>query len=303
MTTVELLGALVRGCPNGVSFDPMALRLLRQKVPFEDWQIEDMKAAMFQLGSGLWFSREMVLDAESRLAFEEQAMQWTIEYGCFSVERLFRKFCDGFSHIATAQDCAAFLGHLGFTVAVWNEGGYFCSHPPPVLDGSLAAISETIAGWIEEAEGTLAFDEIEQALPHLTTEALESIRVNFLKDIHGAKVGEVCCWRSNDSITLPEDFSEKLTTVVDTLAALDMNVTTARLEFALNLFYCKHFRTEHDLLENEIFVTACERHYEGQNTLFSDKKKSRKKESQRFRTSGVGGARAEWQIETGGSSA
>ncbi len=69
MTTAELLAALARECPNGVSFDPMAVRLLRQKVPFEDWQIEDLKAAMFQLGSGLWFSREMISDDESRLAF------------------------------------------------------------------------------------------------------------------------------------------------------------------------------------------------------------------------------------------
>lgn len=59
MTTAELLAAFARECHNGVSFDPMTVRLLRQKIPFEDWQIEDLKAAMLRLGNGLWFSREM----------------------------------------------------------------------------------------------------------------------------------------------------------------------------------------------------------------------------------------------------
>ena len=191
MTTAELLAALAQECPNGVSFDPMAVRLLRQKAPFEDWKIEDLKAAMFQLGSGLWFSRKMISDDESRLAFDGQAMEWLMEYGCFSVERLFRDFCGVFRHIATSEDCAAFLRHLGFTVTVWRKGGYFCSQPPHRLDDSLAAISETIAGWLEEAGGTLTFHEMEQAMPHLTAEALESIRVHFLQEVHEAEVGGV----------------------------------------------------------------------------------------------------------------
>src|SRR5450631_4444851 len=93
MTTAELLAALARECPNGVSFDPMAVRLLRQKVQFENWQIENLKAEMFQLGNELWFSSEMISDYESRLAFLKQATFWLEEQGCFSVERLFRDFC------------------------------------------------------------------------------------------------------------------------------------------------------------------------------------------------------------------
>ena len=228
MTTAELLVALARECPNGVSFNPMAVRLLRQKVPFEDWQIEDLKATMFQLGSGLWFSREMISDDESRLAFEGQATEWLKEHGCFSVERLFEDFCGVLRHIDTPEVCAAFLRHLGFTVAAWGKGGHFCSLPSPNLDDSLAAISETIAGWLEEADGTLAFNEIEQAMPHLTAEALEGIRVHFLPEVHEAEVGGVPCWRSAEAIPLPEDFSEKLTTVVDTLVALEEKVSAAK---------------------------------------------------------------------------
>ena len=279
MTIAEILTALARECPNGVSFDPMAVRLLRQKVPFEDWQIEDLKAAMFQLGNGLWFSREMISDDESRLTFEEQAMEWLMKNGCFSVKRLFGHFCGVFRHIATPEDCAAFLRHLGFTVDVWGKGGYFCSQPPPSLDDSLAAISETIARWIEEADGTLTFHEIEHKMPHLTAEALDGIRVHFLQEVYETDIGEVPCWRSTESITLPEDFSEKLTTVVDTLFALDEKVTAKKLEFALNLFYRTRFCEEYALLDNDTFMRVCAKHYQGENDVFSNKKKPHVREN------------------------
>ena len=277
MTTAELLAVLARECPNGVSFDPMAVRLLRQRVPFEDWQIENLKAAMFQLGCGLWFSREMILDDESWSAIEGQAMEWLREYGCFSVERLLEDFCSILPQIVTLEDCAVFLKHLGFMVAVWGKGGHFCSLPQPNLNDSLATISETIAGWIEEADGTLTFNAIEQALPHMTAEALESIRIHFLPEVHEAVVGGVPCWRSNESILLPDDFSEKLTTVIDTLVELEEKVTPTKLEFALNLSYRFHFRKDYDLLDNDVFIRICAKHYQGGNDVFPNTKKLRER--------------------------
>jgi hypothetical protein len=268
MTTAELLAALARECPNGVSLDPMAVRLLRQKVPLEDWQIEDLKAMMFQLGSGLWFSREMISDDEPRLAFEWQAMEWLVEYGCFSVERLFKDFCSVFRHITTLEDHATFLRHLGFTVAEWGKGGCFCFQLPHSLDDRLEAISQTIDRWFEEEDGTLTFNAIEQAMPHLTVEALESIRAQFLPEVHEAEVGGVPCWRCTEAIHLPEDFSEKLTTVADTLVALDERVSASNLEFALNLLYRIRFRKEYALPDNLTFMRVCANHYQGRNDVF-----------------------------------
>ncbi|AOY60471.1 hypothetical protein [Desulfococcus multivorans] len=275
MTTAELLAALALECPNGVSFDPMAVRLLRQKVPFEDWQIEDLKAAMFQLGNGLWLSHEMISDDECRLAFERQAEEWLSEYGCFSVERLFEGFYSVLRNITTPEVCAVFLRHLGFTVAAWGKKGHFCFLSPPNLYDNLAAISETIARWLEEADGTLTFNEIEQEMPYLTAEALGNIRMHFLPEVHEVEVGEVPCWRSTESITLPEDFSEKLTTVVDTLVALDEKVTLAKLEFALNLFYRTRLREEYAILDNDTFMRACAKYYQGGSDVFPNKTKSR----------------------------
>lgn len=272
MTTADLLAVLARECPNGVSFDPMALRLLRQKVPFKDWQVDDLKEAMFQLGNGLWFSSEMILDDETQFEFEEQAMAWLNEHGCFSVELLFKGFCGVFQHIATIEDCAAFLSHLGFTVTLWGKRGHFCSRSPLLIDDYLLAISETIAGWLEAADGVLPFNEIEQAIPHLTEEALACIRMHFLPEVHEVEVGGVLCWCSTESITLPEDFSEKLTILVDTLVELDEKVTAPKLGFALNLFYRTRFREEYALLDNAIFMRVCTNHYKGGNDVFSNMK-------------------------------
>lgn len=273
MTTAELLAVLARECPNGVSFDLMAVRLLRQKIPFEDWQIEDLKGAMFQLVNGLWFSREMILDDESWLALERQTMEWIMKHGCFSVERLFEDFYGVLRHIDTPKVCAAFLQHMGFTVTALGKGIHFCSLPQPNLDDSLAAISETIAEWLEEVDGTLTFNEIEQSMPHLTAEALKSIRVHFLPEVHEVEVGGMPCWRSTESITLPEDFSEKLTTVVDTLVALEETVTAAKLAFSLNLFYRTRLREEYALLDNDTFMRVCAKHYQGGNAVFQNSKK------------------------------
>uniref|UniRef100_C6E123 Uncharacterized protein n=1 Tax=Geobacter sp. (strain M21) TaxID=443144 RepID=C6E123_GEOSM len=273
MTTAEILAALMRECPNGVSFESMAVRLLRQKVPFETGQIEDLKAEMFQLGNGLWYSREMISDADSLLAFHGQAMEWLKEYSCFSVEQLFKGFCGVLHHIATAEDCTAFLRRLGFTVAVWRYGGCFCYYPAPSLDDRLTAISEMIAGWLEEADGTLTFHGIEQVMPHLTVEALENIRVRFLPEVHAVEVGGVPCWCHTEAIPLPEDFSEKLTTVVDTLVELEERMSAANIEFALNLLYRIRFRKEYALPDNATFLNVCAKHYLGRNDVFPSTKK------------------------------
>lgn len=277
MTTAELLAALAQEYPNGVSFDPMAVRLLRQKVSIEDSQIEDMKAAMIQLASGQWFSPEMILDNDSRLAFEEQAIEWLVAHGCFSVERLFSDFYSLFNHVVELEDCAAFLRHLGLTVARWGKSGQFCSDPPTTLGDSLAAISKTIAGWIEDEDGTLTINRIEQELPHLTAEALDSIRMRFLPDVHVVVVGGVPCWRSAEAIHLPADFSERLTAAVDSLVAMKESVSVAHLEFALNLFYRVRFRQEYSLTDGDTFIDLCVKHYRGANNLFPNRKRPRAK--------------------------
>ena len=130
MTTAEILAVLAQECPNGVSFDPMAVRLLRQKVPFEDLQIEDLKAAMFQLGSGLWFSREMISDDESRLAFEEQAMEWLMDHGCFSVERLFERLLRCFPPYCHAGGLCSFSEAFRFYGRCMGKGRLFLFPAP-----------------------------------------------------------------------------------------------------------------------------------------------------------------------------
>ncbi len=276
MTNAELLAALARECPNGVSFDPMALRLLRQKIQFENWQIKELKTKMFQLGNGLWFSPEMISDNESLNKLVLQVAKWLVEHRCFSVKRLFDDFCTDLFNISTPEDCAKFLRHLGFFTAEWGKVGHFCFLPPRLEEG-LLAVSHAVTRRLEEGNGALTFHEIEQGMPYLTAEALEGIRAQFLPDVHSAEVGGIACWCSTEAIHLPEDFGEKVTTAVDTLVELNEKVSVAKLEFALNLFYRTHFREEYALRDNDTFVRVCDKHYQGENDVFPSVKKSRGK--------------------------
>jgi hypothetical protein len=274
MTTVELLESLARECPNGVSFDPMAVRLLRRKVPFENWQIRSLQVEMFQLENGLWFSTEMISNDKALLALRAQATAWLTECGYFSVERLLNDFCNVLTRLATPEDFAAFLRHLGFPVARDRKGHLFCLQSSTSLDKCLTATSKAITKKIEEAGGILAFNEIALAMPHLTADELENIRAQFLLEVHSAEVGGVPCWCSTEAIPLPEDFSEKLTTAVDTLVGLGEKVSAAKLEFALNLFYRTRFREEYALLDKETFMRVCAKYYSGVNDVFLNEKKS-----------------------------
>ena len=265
MEIAALLSELARECPNGISFDPMAVRLLRQKVPFEDCQIEKLKSEMFQLKNGLWFSREMIVDDESQVAILTQSMKWLVKYGYFSVQRLFEMLSGLFQHINISEDCAFFLKNLGFTVSERGKGGYFCSQPSLNLDESLAVTSKTIAGWLDDTNGTLPFHEIKQKLPHLSFQALESIREQFLSEIFVVEIGAISCWCSAEAIPLPEDFSEKVSTAIDTLVVLGKRLSAANIEFALNLYYRTHFRKDYALLDNATFMGICANHYKGQN--------------------------------------
>ncbi len=273
MTTADLLAALAKECPNGVSFNPMAVRLLKRKLSFEDLQVRNLQANMFQLENGLWFSIEMISNDDTRLALRGQARTWLMEHGYFSVEQLFNNFYSVLSNLTTPEDFATFLRHLGFTVVEGKKGDLFCLHSSTSLDECLMKTSRAISKQLDEVGGTLIFNEIAMAMPHLTTEALENIRTQFLLVVYAVEVGGVPCWCSTEAIPLPEDFSEQLTTIVDTLIVLDEKVSIAKLEFALNLFYRTRFRKEYALLDKNTFMRVCAKYYRGGNDVFLNETK------------------------------
>jgi hypothetical protein len=259
---------LVREYPNGVSFAPMALRLLRQKVPFTDPQIEDLKALMFKMDDDLWFSREMIADDHTLLTVQRQAKTWLTEKGCFAVERFGVSFYGVLRHVTSPDKLSALLRHLGFTVVAWKNNVVFCCQTQAILDEALAETAKKIDGMLIEAGGTLVLKNLEEEMPHLTIEALEGICAHFLPEVHKIDIGGLPCLRNAEAINLPEDFAEKLTLVVDTLIALDEKVTAGNLEFALNLTYRFHFREEFALQENITFMRVCALNYKGNKTAF-----------------------------------
>jgi len=266
MRTAEILTALEKARPNGLSLEPMAIRLLRQEVHFEDWQIEEIKTAMFQVESRLWFSSKMILDDNTLRVFQKQIRDWLDAHDCFSVEQLFKKFRDVLRHIATPNDCASFLQHLRYQVVRWKELS-FCTSSSLRLRETLETTSKTISEKIDAMGGMLPFQEIEQEMPYLTAEALERIRMQLLPEIHKIEVSDMPCWCTAAVISLPDDFSEKLTSIIDTLVVLEEKVSVGNIEFALNLFYRTSFRKQYDLLDNDTFIKVCMKNYQGENAI------------------------------------
>ena len=276
MTTDELLVALAQECPNGISFDPMAVRLLRQKIALEDWQIQDLKTVMFQVGSGIWLSCDMVARDNTLSRLTEQAINWLKKYSCFSVKRLFDDFRHDLSLVTTHEDFIKLLQHLQFTVMPWGKAGNFCTNPPLSLDEALNSVATTIAELIEDAGGAVAFHIVEEAAPCLTAEELEHVRFCFLSEVHTTEFDGVICWCNPDTIMLPDDFSEKLTTIVDTLRVLNEKISITNLDFSLNLLYQTRFREEHALMNADIFLSVCEKYYQGEGVVFSRTNRVRK---------------------------
>ncbi len=268
MTLEEVKDALLREYPNGVSFDPMSLRLVRQKVPLADSQIESLKGDMFQMGDGLWFSHEMVSQDGSLSDLLEQAEAWLSKRGCFSVDALFALFDGTLRHVVSPENLATFLRYRDFDVVEWGKTGAFCLQPSGVLDECLTEVAVNIAQSLEVAGGTLAFHEIEEMMPHLSADALGFIRASLLPDVHEVEIGGLTCWRSSETIPLPEDFAEQLTTVVDTLVSLGEKVSAKNIEFALNLSYGIRFREEYALHDNGAFMRVCGQHYQGSDGAF-----------------------------------
>ncbi len=268
MTIAELLAAFEQECPNGVSFEPMALRLLKQRVPFDDCQIEGLKAEMLQLGNGRWFSVGMIINDLHRRELEELALRWVIEYKLFSAEKIYEHFSYALRHISSLEDCVALLKRFGFTVEIWENSTFFCFFLPTNLGNSIFEISKVIAELLEFADGILPLHEIEQTMPHLTEMALDCIRRYFLFDVYKVEIGGVHCWSNIEAIPVPEDFSDKLTSIIDTLTKLNEKVSVANIEFALNLFYCVKFREEYALLDNDTFKRVCVNHYKGKHGIF-----------------------------------
>lgn len=263
MTNSHIMKALLNERPNGVSFDPMAVRLLRKTIPLEDLQIEELKDEMFQLGNGRWFSLDMIADDETRRALQEQVADWVLESPCLSLGRLFESYCGVLHHISTLQDFATFLRKLGISVSEYGRGGFYCFKPTSNLGESLTLIAKSISEWQEDAGGMLALYDIEEQLPYLTAEALEDIRTKFLPEIHVEEVGGLPCWLTAEAVHLPEDFSEKITDAVDTLVELGKKVDTGNLEFALDLFYRIRFREAYNLTNRRVFISICAKHYNG----------------------------------------
>lgn len=215
----KLQAVLVQEYPEGIPFDnPMALRLLKQKVDCQDWQLEALKAKAFQLSNKLWYFPEQCCDGATQGAIFEQAAAWLEQYGFLSLGKIRAVFGDRLRNISSDSDFIVVLRAIHF---IWQINGAYAVKATHKLANSQQEIAQLIEELIEDAAGVLEVHSIAAEFPHLDTDSLRTIVKTHLPEIYEAEENGLLFWRSSTSLSLPEDFSEVLTATVDQLIKLD----------------------------------------------------------------------------------
>lgn len=270
----EVQGTLMKLRADGISFEPMALRLLRKEMSLADEEIRELKSRLMMEIRGRWFFRPMIVGSEDWKALRERMKEWLDEFGFFSVGSLFAAFSHAFSHIGSPADCIPLLRYCRHDV-VDRKGVLLCAGRDGNIDDLLAGTAEDVREWLDEEGGELPLWRLEEDLPHMDSDSLELMRSLHLADVSVTTIGDLPCWSFAGDSLLPEDFSDKLTRAADTLAHVGRPVTIANLAFALDLLYCERFRAERRLEDDRIFLNACRRHYQGDADIFRTARTSR----------------------------
>ena len=88
----QLRQRLLAAYPDGLSFAPMALRLLRNNFPeLDDATVASLKEEMVE-DDQCWFFPEQIADAETLKEISQQAEAWLDAYSFFASGALYSRF-------------------------------------------------------------------------------------------------------------------------------------------------------------------------------------------------------------------
>ncbi len=284
MIHLELLTQLSEEYPNGVSFEPLALRILCQKMSLNETQVETLKTELFQMKNGLWYHQNMILSIERQSLFEGKIREYFERYKLFSVAQLLAFFEGTLRHIKNVQDCALFLQYLGYSVEVWHRKHQLCVASRHTYINVLESVSHSISKYLESSNGTVSKEDICEKLPQFSVEVLDDIRTVFLPNVLETEISDTLCWSTVDTLILPEDFSERLSFVVNVLVSIGRNISVANITFALDLSYEMRFREEYSLEDDDVFKKICKSFYNGEHNIFSREKHTGGESAKRSRS-------------------
>ncbi|MDE5833848.1 MAG: hypothetical protein K2H64_12890 [Desulfovibrio sp.] len=280
---------LAKDNPNGVSFEPLALRLWHKRAGVDFGSAESLLSPhMLKLGKS-WFCRPMLAPEETWTALDGWIGQNLEQYGFFSAGSFLRRVRSDMPKIKTESDAAALLEFMGYELADY-QGRKFCvaeDYSPALAgfisddvfeflapDDRLATILEGLRDNLSRRlreNGEIWIDDLlREDLPNLDAEALETIRNLLLPQAHAQDIDGRTVWSLPEAICLPEDFSEKITYVIDVWSKLKRGLGAATLGDSLNILYGLDFREEYGLTDNALFLEQCANAYAGQEYLRTD---------------------------------
>jgi len=261
---------LARKYPKGVSFEPMAIRLICNELSLTAEDIEEAKDNMFKVGDR-WFSSAMIADVDTILAIKTRAQEWLRCYRYFSVSRLWEEFREQLRNISDPDACSALLQFLGFHTISW-QGNFVCGTSQG-MNEALKAFSQDCVNRLEEAGGELQEVILLEGIEYIDEALMNAIRICFLPEIYKIEKNDEFFWCQKEALFLPDDFSKQVTTIIDTLIMLYKKADLSSLTLALDIAYQMRVRDEFSLNDDNLFRRICMDFYEGDKELFSSGRK------------------------------
>lgn len=280
---------LAKDNPYGVSFLPNSLRLWHRRagVGFDEAETL-LKPDMLQLGD-LWFCREMLADEAQWREIDAIAANALERHGFFSAGYFRGAIQNLAKNINTDADAFALLDFMGYDTADF-EGVKFCvadkflpslaeyldeeeferGGPQGALDVILPELGAKLYKLLEQNGKLWPADLVAGAFASLDPLALEKLRAACLPDVRVQDEQGLAVWIMPDSLALPDDFSEKITYVIDVLLRLNRTLGALTLGNALDILYGEDFRAEYDLKDDVAFLGQCQRAYDGEAKIRAD---------------------------------
>lgn len=273
MTLLELRSALIQEYPKGILFTPTALRLLQGKWPEATVErLDSLKAEMFHLSDDVWLFTEQVMDAETLRDFPKLVNTWLHEAGYLTLHALRMKFEGRLRVLHTATEYEAFFDYF-FQDPAWRllreSGIRALQHSnAELLRTLLERDASRVSSMVEDAGGALRCSDALAELPHLDGESLAVIMKMFAPDVHEVDLYGEPGWQKLDTVHLPDDFSGKLTRIMELLLELGFKATLDNLNFALSMAYEVGFRKEYALEDEALFRRVVEKYYQGTDKIY-----------------------------------
>lgn len=266
----EMKALLVTTNRAGISFEPMALRLLRRDFQeLDDDIVALLKNEMFE-NDGRWFFPEQIADEETRRDIRCQAEAWFNNKGFFSLSALFAQFEGRLAHCDSIDAFERFFNKIQLQSTTTVKAGT-CRFLSVSGDGNrrLAECAASLVERIESEGGEIAEATLLEENPHLDKTAIAAVFTEHRSDtLARMEVEGYPVWKTVTVTagSLPADFGAVVTDVANRLLELGFGATIKNLEMFLSVHYGVRFSKEYQLTK-DLFCKVVAQCYQGKKQV------------------------------------